>query len=64
LTSSGVNSNGSSTSNNLLIDQNESVLIRSMSAYEEASTQAQKLEALRGGVVIKLALNQTGSKFL
>jgi hypothetical protein len=64
LTSSGVNSNGSSTSNNLLIEQNESVLIRSMSAYEEASTQAQKLEALRGGVVIKLALNQTGSKFL
>jgi hypothetical protein len=35
-----------------------------MSAFEEASTQSQKLEALKGGVVIKLALNQTGSKFL
>ena len=32
-------------------------IAKAMSAYEEASTLPQKLEALRGGVVIKLALN-------
>ena len=35
-----------------------------MSAFDEAPTQVKKLEALKGGVVIKMALNQTGSKFL
>jgi hypothetical protein len=49
---------------NVTVDQNESVLAKAMSAYEEASSLPQKLEALRGGVVIKLALNQSGSKFL
>lgn len=34
-----------------------------MCNYEEANTQGQKLEVLKGNV-IKLAVNQTGSKFL
>jgi len=51
----GERSNGSSSS--LIADQNETVLTKAMSAYEDASNQSQKLEALRGGVVIKLALN-------
>ena len=52
------------SSQNLHLDQNESVLMKAMASYEEAVTLPQKLEAIKGGVVIKLALNQTGSKFL
>lgn len=34
-----------------------------MCKYDEATNQAQKLECLKGNI-IKLAVNQTGSKFL
>lgn len=47
-----------------LLEQNDAALVKAMSAYEEASTQAAKIDALKEGVVVKLALNQTGSKFL
>eukprot|EP00347_Sterkiella_histriomuscorum_P024135 403332189 len=50
-------------SNNVLIDQNESILVKIMCNYEEATSQVQKLNSLKGNV-IKLSINQTGSKFL
>lgn len=49
--------------NNVLIDQNESILVKIMCNYEEATSQVQKLNSLKGNV-IKLSINQTGSKFL
>ena len=47
----------------MLIDQTESVLVNVMCKYEECGNQQQKLEILKENI-IKLAVNQTGSKFL
>lgn len=54
---------GGPSSSHVLIDQNESILVNIMCKYEEMTSHSQKLDILKGNIV-KLAVNQTGSKFL
>ena len=45
------------------MDQNENQLFQIIKQYDECQNQGQKLDILRGSVH-KLALTQTGSRFL